>query len=176
MQHYPEAYIDYLVYFHTDRDLFECHEVLEEYWKSVPDSPLRQAWQGLIQMAVGLYHQRRGNVAGAQKMLGSAISNLSESHLQQLGFETAAFLELIKIRIEQLSEKPERSYTDLNMPFADTQLQQVCMKRAASANKKWLDVSDLTDPNLIHKHTLRDRSEVVRERQKQLNLKQYKRV
>ncbi len=30
---YPNAYLDYLVYFHGHRDYFECHEVLEEYWK-----------------------------------------------------------------------------------------------------------------------------------------------
>ena len=32
---YPEAYIEYLMYFHGNRDYFECHEVLEEYWKEV---------------------------------------------------------------------------------------------------------------------------------------------
>jgi predicted metal-dependent hydrolase len=55
--------------------------VLEEYWKSVPDSPLRQAWYGLIQIAVALYHHRRGNIAGARKMLESAIHNISEDHM-----------------------------------------------------------------------------------------------
>lgn len=30
---YPAEYLEYLVYFHADRDYFECHEILEEYWK-----------------------------------------------------------------------------------------------------------------------------------------------
>lgn len=30
---YPTAYIKYLFHFHTDRDYFECHELLEEHWK-----------------------------------------------------------------------------------------------------------------------------------------------
>lgn len=48
-----------------DRELpFHAHEVLEEWWKLAPseEGPL---WQGLAQLAVGLTHQRRGNLAGA---------------------------------------------------------------------------------------------------------------
>ncbi|WP_205628902.1 DUF309 domain-containing protein, partial [Acinetobacter baumannii] len=51
---YPEALIDYLVYFHADRDFFECHEVLEDYWKSLPKEERSLFWVGLIQIAVGL--------------------------------------------------------------------------------------------------------------------------
>ena len=37
MTQYPEAYTDYLCYFHGARDYFECHEVMEEYWKEHPN-------------------------------------------------------------------------------------------------------------------------------------------
>jgi len=33
---YPEPYLEYLIQFHAERDYFECHEILEEYWKSAP--------------------------------------------------------------------------------------------------------------------------------------------
>lgn len=33
---YPEAYVAFLHEFHTTRDYFECHEILEEYWKEDP--------------------------------------------------------------------------------------------------------------------------------------------
>ncbi len=49
-----------------DREMpFHAHEVLEEQWKRGPESE-RPLWQGLAQLAVGLTHQRRGNVRGAR--------------------------------------------------------------------------------------------------------------
>jgi predicted metal-dependent hydrolase len=175
MQQYPEPYIEYLLYFHTDRDLFECHEVLEEYWKSVPDSPFRQAWHGLIQVAVALYHERRGNRKGAIKMMESAIQNLSESDINELGLQSSTLSELMSLRLEQLITHSKTEYEDFNLPFADAQLELLCQKRALSENKIWLAKSDFHQPSIIHKHTLRDRTEVIVERQKQFVLKQHKR-
>ncbi len=61
---YPKAYIDYLVEFHATRDYFECHEILEEYWKEDPPKKRKRYWVGFIQLAVALYHHRRQNTAG----------------------------------------------------------------------------------------------------------------
>ena len=33
---YPTEYIQFLIHFHGDYDYFECHEILEEYWKTKP--------------------------------------------------------------------------------------------------------------------------------------------
>lgn len=43
---------------------FHAHEVLEDQWKATADDE-RALWQGLAQLAVGLTHQRRGNLRGA---------------------------------------------------------------------------------------------------------------
>ena len=48
-----------------DRGLaFNAHEVLEDQWKAT-EGDERALWQGLAQLAVGLTHQRRGNLRGA---------------------------------------------------------------------------------------------------------------
>jgi hypothetical protein len=47
---------------------FSAHEVLEAAWKSAPAGE-RALWQGLAQIAVGLTHRQRGNVAGARTLL-----------------------------------------------------------------------------------------------------------
>jgi predicted metal-dependent hydrolase len=172
MVHYPEPYIEYLIYFHMDRDFFECHEVLEAYWKSVPESPFRDTWHGFIQLAVALYHQRRGNIAGARKMLASAIRNISEQHMELLGLEASDFSKLLFIRLEQIIRDPKARYEDINFPFADNELLLLCQNHPLAANKTWLSVSDFDNLNLINKHTLRDRTEVGLERQRQLLLKQ----
>ena len=50
---------------YLDREMpFHAHELLEEQWKSAPPAE-RELWQGLAQLAVGLTHQRRGNLPGA---------------------------------------------------------------------------------------------------------------
>jgi predicted metal-dependent hydrolase len=176
MRHYPEPYIEYLIYLHMERDFFECHEVLEEYWKSIPDSPMRQAWRGLIQIAVALYHQRRGNIAGARKMLESAIHNISKRDMEQLGLQSEAFSKLLEARLEQLKTAPHAKFEELNFPFADNDLMQLCLSHPLAANKIWLSQSDLLNPSLIHKHTLRDRSVVINTRQQQFVIRQQNRV
>jgi hypothetical protein len=47
---------------------FHAHEVLEAAWKAAPDGE-RELWRGLAQLAVGLTHARRGNTAGASRLL-----------------------------------------------------------------------------------------------------------
>lgn len=43
---YPEAYVAFLHEFHTTRDYFECHEILEEYWKEDPLSSAKNIGSG----------------------------------------------------------------------------------------------------------------------------------
>ena len=47
---------------------FHAHEVLEASWKAAP-AGMRDLWQGLAQLAVGLTHARRGNARGAVALL-----------------------------------------------------------------------------------------------------------
>jgi uncharacterized protein len=47
---------------------FHAHEVLEDAWKSGPESS-RGLWKGLAQLAVGATHAARGNRPGAVALL-----------------------------------------------------------------------------------------------------------
>jgi hypothetical protein len=55
---------------------FHAHEVLEDAWKSAPDSE-RQLWRGLAQLAVGLTHAARGNSRGAATLLERGAGNIA---------------------------------------------------------------------------------------------------
>lgn len=55
---------------------FHAHEVLEDSWKSAPESE-RELWRGLAQLAVGLTHAARGNATGAATLLDRAARNVS---------------------------------------------------------------------------------------------------
>ncbi len=175
MNRYPEAYIEYLVCFHAGRDYFECHEVMEEFWKEHPGDPRGRTYVGLIQIAVGLYHQRRGNRAGAVKMLGSSLKNLVPEHAEELGLDHGKLIECVAQRVELLSTGGEVVYEDLNLPIKDDKLLAHCTKLCEERGLMWGEPGDSGKPGLIHKHTLRDRSEVIQERARQVEMKKKRR-
>jgi uncharacterized protein len=55
---------------------FEAHETLEDLWRGT-SGPLRLFYQGLIQLAVGLYHLSNGNRRGALNLLGKGLDKLA---------------------------------------------------------------------------------------------------
>ena len=55
---------------------FDAHEVLEDTWRDAPSAE-KKFLQGLIQVAVALYHHGNGNSVGARSVLRRAIRNLS---------------------------------------------------------------------------------------------------
>src|SRR5438093_3754795 len=58
------------------REFFKAHEVLEDLWLQLA-GPDRDFLQGLIQLAVALEHDARGNPMGAEKVLRSATRRLA---------------------------------------------------------------------------------------------------
>lgn len=173
--HYPKAYIDYLVYFHAARDYFECHEVLEEYWKEHPDDPYKDVWHSCIQLAVTAYHERRGNINGARKMLSQACDRMEaieEALLEKMGLDAEKLRKMIMLWQDHLAqaahiqaEGGNYTFQDPVLPIKDNSLLQVCKAEADRHGLTWLAPSSIQDATLVHKHTLRDRSEVIQARQ-----------
>ncbi len=166
---YPLPFIDFLAHFHGDRDYFECHEILEEFWKSQPaPEPI---WEGLIQIAVGLYHHRRNNFAGAQKMINGSISILRQNKEQvtALGLDAEKLLNLLETRLSAI--QANQTYQSINLPITDVGLLQLCQKRCAEMGKEFGEASDCSNLFLIDKHKLRDRSSIIAERNRRLEEK-----
>ena len=169
---YPQAYIEYLIHFHCDRDYFECHEILEEHWKEDAVSERKQYWVGLIQIAVSLYHHRRGNNLGALRMMKSALT-ICNSHklaLTQLGLQVDQLIEMLQNKYHDIENGAP--YKSINLPLNDKVLLETCVSKASKFGMSWGAESDLSNNELVHKHKLRDRSDVIAERQKQVLLKQ----
>ncbi|WP_213523684.1 DUF309 domain-containing protein [Paenibacillus sp. J31TS4] len=82
-------FIAFLYFFNEERDYFECHEVMEELWLEHGRHPLLQ---GLLQVAVGLYHCRNGNGRGARKLLRQAADKLERYPADALGLELDTLL------------------------------------------------------------------------------------
>jgi predicted metal-dependent hydrolase len=56
-------------------EFFACHETLETLWKH-ERAPVRELYQGIIQVAVGCYHRERGNYRGAVILLERGLGHL----------------------------------------------------------------------------------------------------
>ncbi|MDF0726162.1 DUF309 domain-containing protein [Cytobacillus sp. S13-E01] len=169
---YPKAYLNYLIHFHGDRDYFECHEVLEEHWKEAQRAERKLYWVGLIQLAVGLYHQRRGNFKGAYRMMNNAIDIIKKERdsLTKLGLDYEELLSIVLKRVNEIQNQvPYKSFT---LPISDKKLLSTCIESCETKGLTWGIDSDITDHYLVNKHMLRDRSEVINERERQKRLKE----
>ncbi|MEW9698881.1 DUF309 domain-containing protein [Paenibacillus sp. SI8] len=173
MKSYPEAYTDYLLFFHGERDYFECHEVMEEFWKEHPEDAASRTYVALIQIAVGLYHDRRGNRSGALKMLQSAAKNAEDEHMTAFGLHAEKLQDHLKERCVSI-QSSDHVYEDMNLPFIDHELEEWCRIECERKGLHWKAPSRLEDESLIQKHTLRDRSGVIRERARQQQLRKEK--
>ncbi|MCY8174036.1 DUF309 domain-containing protein [Bacillus inaquosorum] len=165
---YPKAYIDYLVEFHASRDYFECHEILEEYWKDDPPNQREMYWVGFIQLAVALYHHRRKNTAGAKRLMANSIRILQaeKQAVECLGLDHSRLLELMQSVYEQI--EMGSSYKSIMLPIKDEKLEEACRVECKKKEYTWGQPSTLTDTFLIDKHRLRDRTDVILEREKEI--------
>jgi predicted metal-dependent hydrolase len=130
---YDPLYIRHLYHFNRDRDYFECHEVLEELWLREGRSLL---YQGLLQVAVGLYHHRNGNLNGASKLLTGALQKLAAYPPDVLGIDlgklrddSAAYL--IGVEEALRTGEPERfPFRELTIDILDPALAEAVERLA----------------------------------------------
>ncbi|MFD1707094.1 DUF309 domain-containing protein [Siminovitchia sediminis] len=150
---FPLPYIEFLTHFHGDRDFFECHEILEEHWKR-SGTEKGSVWVGLIQVAVGFYHYRRGNKKGAYKMMDKAynifIQRKAEVH--SLGLDHRELI--IMIQQSYMEIQADLPYQAKDLPIIDLELLTVCKERVRSCGWIWGNKDDFHE-EIIHKHVLR---------------------
>lgn len=168
---YPSAYIQYLVHFHGDRDYFECHEILEEYWKGLPNENKQSIWVGFILLAVSNYHYRRQNTNGAERTLQKAITILRNQQKTpiQLGLDFPKLLLGLEKRLVDI--QTNQHYHSINLPIIDEKLLNLCLSYTEAMGLAWGQDSNLRQMDIIDRHKLRDRSEVVKQRHQALNMK-----
>jgi len=72
-------------------EFFEQHETLEDAWIAESD-PVRYLYQGILQVGVGLYHLRRGNLYGAGRMMAKGIALLQPFRPRCMGVDVDRFV------------------------------------------------------------------------------------
>ena len=73
---------------------FDAHEALEDVWRAAPAAD-KKFLQGLIQVAVALYHHGNGNSVGARSVLRRGFRNLSRYPENFGGINSALLLSSI---------------------------------------------------------------------------------
>jgi len=166
-----QSIIQYLVEFHATRDYFECHEIMEEYWKSTPENDNTNLYLAFIQVAVAQYHDRRNNKRGAKRMYSSAYNKLQlyTNKIQDIDLEKLC--SDINLRLDHLTEP----FADINMVINNEALRRSCIEEAGKQKLNWGIDSSQVDEAVINRHLTRDRSGVIREREKAIQFKQKKR-
>jgi predicted metal-dependent hydrolase len=161
---YPKQYIQFLAHFNGDRDYFECHEILEEYWKESKDKSKDSIWVGFILLAVSRYHHRRKNFNGANRTLEKAIKifSLHDREPNLLGLDGDIFFPMLSKLLTQTDKK--ESYQSITLPISDPSLLEACKKECQNKGFNWGQESNLEDESIIHRHKLRDRTNVIEER------------
>ncbi|MDN3016647.1 DUF309 domain-containing protein [Paenibacillus sp. BSR1-1] len=168
---YPIEYVQFLAHFHGDRDYFECHEILEEFWKKTDPGNKESIWVGLIQLAVSCYHYRRGNYNGAARTLEKAIKILESktASVTSLGLNQQLLHELLMKQLSVIKAKNE--YMSINLPISDPFLIESCKLFCDEQGFQWGEKSDITNVELVDRHRLRDRTEVIEERYRSLKMR-----
>ena len=75
-------------------DYWAAHEALETLWRSIireDASDAASVWQGLIQAAAALLHQRRGNAHGVAALGGAALAKLAGPQRPDVEVDTVRF-------------------------------------------------------------------------------------
>ncbi|MCE4047165.1 DUF309 domain-containing protein [Niallia sp. BSM11] len=160
---YPDEYIEYLAHFHGDQDFFECHEILEEYWKEVDPGNKESIWVSFILMAVSCYHHRRGNFTGARKTLEKAIIMFKHGNWiwSDYGLDEHILLARLEERLHNINN--QLPFKPLVLPINDAFLEEQCVKWCLSHGMEWKS-SLIPAEAIVHRHLTRDRSEVILER------------
>ncbi|MGN7386669.1 DUF309 domain-containing protein [Sporosarcina sp. SAFN-015] len=160
--HHP-LFLNFIVYFNRNQDYFECHEVLEEYWKSIPGYSKDHPLTAFILLSTGLYHWRRDNIEGAYRTIIKA-----KNRMLDFGENDARYTEDIDFR--QLVQDIERSIHELHngksfSPFLILLTSEV-LQRSVDEMAATMELLPAGSDAVIHKHMLRDRSNILAEREK----------
>lgn len=128
---YDPLYVEFLHYFNKERDYFECHEVMEELWLEEGRDPL---YQGLLQVAVGLYHARNANISGAIKLLTGAVDKLERYPEHRLGIDLEKLIADCRKYLHQLEAAGDSfRFYDLDIVICDPKLSALVAEAAETA-------------------------------------------
>jgi len=154
-------FIEFIVYFNENQDFFECHEVLEEYWKSLPNNTKDHPLTGYILLATGMYHWRRGNTIGGLRTLKKANVKFNAALDKYPQFMDGINFEILRKDLNHAIQNIENSRPFTSFPIVVTSNTINSLVREIEPQMELLPFESNA---VIHKHMLRDRSSILLKR------------
>ncbi len=107
-------------------EFYACHDTLEAIWMDAIH-PDKTFYQGILQIAVGLYHLSHANWRGAVILLGEGISRLrdfqphyADIDVERLIQDSATLLKALQIAgaeaIEKIAQEMQEHRSPLQLP------------------------------------------------------------
>jgi len=102
----------------NQKEFYACHDLLEAMWMDTY-YPEKTFYQGLLQIAVGLYHLGDRNFQGAMILLGEGISRLRDFQPEYVGVNVTKLIQdsAELLATIQKSEKDELDLHTLKLPI-----------------------------------------------------------
>lgn len=122
---YHDLYVAFVYYFNIEKDYFECHEVMEELWMEDGRNPF---WQGLLQVAVGLYHHENDNLSGAIKLLTQSLDKLADKQNVECGADIALLYQNTESYLNRLLEEGNFPFSPFTLRITDDNLLQLAIQ------------------------------------------------
>ncbi|REB09865.1 DUF309 domain-containing protein [Sporosarcina sp. BI001-red] len=157
--YYHPLFVEFLVYFNDNQDYFEGHEVLEEYWKSIPGYSKSHPLTAYILLSTGMYHWRRGNLPGAFRTINKALQRFTSlPPIYDEYKEVVDFDRLIQDVVNAKKEiSIEHSFRAMEIGIQSQQLNELVQTTAQN-----LILLTAGSDEVIHKHMQRDRSDILK--------------
>ncbi|MFD1928104.1 DUF309 domain-containing protein [Sporosarcina siberiensis] len=163
-------FLKFIVYFNENQDYFECHEVLEEFWKSIPNRTKNHPLTAYILLSTGLYHFRRDNKIGAQRTLLKAYSKMTTMTEDAPEYTEGIDFNLLCKDIKNMLHRLEN-----NLTYQTFQINIISkeLELLVSDMKLIMDLLPIGSDDVIHKHMLRDRTDILLIRDKKKKDREY---
>lgn len=129
-------------------EYYACHDALEAIWMDAPAAE-KPFYQGILQIAVGLYHLGNHNWQGAMTLLGEGVNRLRKFEPDYEGVDVAKFVDcgwawlttLNVLGAEQVATLAETvSASQVNPPTAENARAQLEVALTVNGNTVSLPV------------------------------------
>jgi predicted metal-dependent hydrolase len=98
----------------NQQEFYACHDTLEAIWLEASE-PERTLYQGILQLAVGIYHLSNQNLRGAMILLGEGIGRLSRYQPDYAGLDIRQLLIQSKTLLTELQQASLNSADRVNI-------------------------------------------------------------
>lgn len=151
-------FVKFIIYFNHNQDFFECHEVLEDYWNTFPERTKEHPLTSYILLSTGMYHWRRGNTIGALRTLKKAKHKMTmieptSAFIDGINFD--GLLDNVNLAIQSIEAGQPFKFFPIGITCPEIQL-------LSDKAETSIDLLPFGSDAVIHKHLLRDRTEIIR--------------